>query len=69
MAEPTRADVPSNGSRTERVGRFQMAIAYRETPDDAEHPWSRRGLFLARWLLEQWHQEQAAGKGGRRGKR
>ena len=59
MTEPTQARVPSGDRRTECVGRFRVTVTCRESSDDAE-TWSGRAQRLARWLIEQWQQEQAA---------
>jgi hypothetical protein len=60
MAEPSRADMPASGSRTEHVGRFQMTVVRAEPTQESEERWTRRADALAQWLLEQWRQEQVA---------
>lgn len=44
---------------TERVGKWEMRVAFAEPSPESEARWARRTEALAAWLFAEWNREQA----------
>ena len=56
--KPTRGVAPPPRCPAERVGRFDMAVAWAELSPEAARRWASRAEILAGWLLALWQRER-----------
>jgi hypothetical protein len=62
-SKPTSGSAPPPRCSSERVGRFDMAVACAELSPEAAERWARRAEVLARWLLAAWKKDhQGSGR-------
>jgi len=65
MADSKLSSAPAPPPRrsSDRVGRFDMALACAELSPEATERWAQRVEVLARWLLAAWERERQGGGG------